>query len=67
MAAHFHAPAEAGTNAGVAIPITMTPSPLKGSATLTDEQAAALTSGKMYVNVHTDAHKGGEIRAQLTP
>ena len=29
-------------------------------------EAAALMDGKMYVNVHTKAHPGGEIRAQVT-
>jgi hypothetical protein len=66
-AAHFHGPAEPGKNAGVAVPIpTQGTSPIKGSATLTDAQAADLTSGKMYVNVHTEANKGGEIRGQVT-
>ncbi len=36
-----------------------------GSATLTDAQAADLTAGKYYVNVHTAAHPGGEIRGQV--
>ncbi len=66
-AAHFHGPAAAGANAGVAVPVKdMTPSPLKGEATLTDEQAAQLADGKMYFNIHTAANKGGEIRGQVT-
>jgi hypothetical protein len=65
--AHFHGPAEAGKNAGVAIPITnATSSPAEGSATLTDAQAADLMAGKYYVNVHTAANPGGEIRGQVT-
>jgi hypothetical protein len=63
-AAHFHA-GEAGKNGGVAIPIAPATSPLEGSATLTDQQATDLLAGKLYVNVHTAAHKAGEIRGQL--
>src|ERR1700760_2512835 len=66
-AAHFHGPAEVGKNAGVAIAIPGAPSsPAEGSATLTDAQAADLQAGKYYVNVHTEANPGGEIRGQLT-
>ena len=65
-AAHFHGPAEPGKNAGVAIPIVPNTSPLAGSAELKPEQAADLMAGKWYVNVHTAANKGGEIRGQLT-
>ena len=65
-AAHFHGPAEAGKNAGVAVPIAPATSPLHGTATLTDPQAADLMAGHWYVNVHTEANKGGEIRGQLT-
>lgn len=66
-AAHFHGPAAAGANAGVAVPVKdMTPSPLKGEATLTDEQAKQLSDGQMYFNIHTAANKGGEIRGQVT-
>lgn len=64
-AAHFHGPAPAGKNAGVMVPIAPNTSPLEGSATLTDAQAKALMDGDMYVNVHTAANKGGEIRGQL--
>jgi hypothetical protein len=64
-AGHFHGPADPGKNAGVAVPITPNTSPLKGSADLTDAQAADLMAGKWYVNIHTEAHKGGEIRGQV--
>jgi hypothetical protein len=66
-AGHFHGPADPDKNAGVVIPITdAKSSSFKGSADLTDAQAADLMAGKWYVNIHTDAHKGGEIRGQLT-
>jgi hypothetical protein len=65
-AAHFHGPADPGKNAGVAVPITPAASPLHGTATLTDAQAADLMAGRWYVNIHTEANKGGELRGQLT-
>ena len=66
-AAHFHGPAEAGKNAGVAVAIpNATASPAEGNATLTDAQAADLAAGKYYVNIHTAANPGGEIRGQVT-
>ena len=66
-AAHFHGPAEAGKNAGVAVAIpNATSSPVEGSATLTDTQAADLMAGKYYINIHTEANPGGEIRGQVT-
>ena len=65
-AAHFHGPAEVGKNAGVEVAIPgATSSPAEGSATLTDAQAADLTAGKLYVNVHTAANPTGEIRGQV--
>jgi hypothetical protein len=65
--AHFHGPAEPGKNAGVMIPIqNIATSPAEGSATLTDAQAADLMGGRLYVNVHTAANPGGEIRGQVT-
>jgi hypothetical protein len=66
-AAHFHGPAELGKNAGVAVAIpNATTSPVEGSATLTDAQAADLEAGKYYINIHTAANPGGEIRGQVT-
>ncbi len=64
-AAHFHI-GEAGKNGAVAVPISPATSPLEGSATLTDAQASELLAGRMYVNVHTAANRGGEIRGQIT-
>ena len=64
-AAHIHCGAAAGANAGVAIPFANPASPIAGNATLTDAQMADLEAGKCYVNVHTAANKGGEVRAQL--
>jgi hypothetical protein len=68
-AAHFHGPAEAGKNAGVAIWISTKgspfPSPFEGKATLTDAQAADLEKGLWYANFHTAANPGGELRGQM--
>ena len=66
-AAHFHGPAGPADKAGVAVPISNPgTSPVEGSAVLTDAQAADLTAGKYYVNIHTAANPGGEIRGQVT-
>jgi hypothetical protein len=65
VAAHIHGPAAMGENADPVIPFKTLKSPIKGSATLTDAQAADLEAGKYYVNVHTAANKGGEIRGQI--
>ena len=65
-AAHFHGPAPAGKAAPVMVPIKSDlASPIKGSATLTEDQEKALTAGEIYFNIHTEAHKAGEIRGQL--
>lgn len=66
-AGHLHGPAQPGQNAGVAVPFQAPlTSPIKGSATLTDAQAADLQAGRYYANVHTAANPGGEIRGQVT-
>ena len=65
-AAHIHGPADPGADAGVVVPFTGNlVSPITGSATLTDTQIAQLQAGKWYINVHTAANKGGEIRGNL--
>jgi hypothetical protein len=66
-AGHFHGPAPAGQNAGVVVPLAAPlASPITGSATLTPAQAADLLAGKWYVNLHTAANPGGEIRGQVS-
>jgi hypothetical protein len=67
-AAHIHGPAGPGQNAGVVVPLKGNlASPIRGSATLTAAQMADLEAGQYYVNIHTAANKGGEIRGQLQP
>jgi len=65
VGAHFHGPVEAGKNAGIVLPFKTVESPIKGNATLTDNQAADLLAGKWYANIHTAANPGGELRGQM--
>ncbi len=65
-AGHFHGPAATGQNAGVALPFTGSlESPIRGTATLTPAQMDAVMNGNWYVNLHTAANPGGEIRGQV--
>jgi CHRD domain-containing protein len=67
-AGHIHCGAAAGANAGVAVSFgDKLASPIQGSGTMTDAQMADLQAGKCYVNIHTAANKGGEVRGQLAP
>jgi hypothetical protein len=66
VAAHFHVAATPGGDGPPALPVTAGPSPIKGSADLTDQQISDLNAGKWYFNVHTKANPGGEIRGTLT-
>ena len=66
MAAHIHGPADPGASAGVAVPFASAASPITGTTILTDAQIADLQAGKYYVNIHTAANRGGEIRGQIT-
>lgn len=69
VAGHFHASAPLGMNAPVLIPIPGLPaSPtgsVKGSVTIPAEKEKDLLNGLFYVNLHTAANPGGEIRAQI--
>jgi hypothetical protein len=65
-AGHFHGPAAIGANASVALGFkSPVESPLEGRATLTPTQATELLAGQWYINIHTKAHPGGEIRGQM--
>ena len=68
-AAHIHEGA-AGKNGGVIIPLTKSGDntfTVPAGAKLTDAQYEAFKKGELYVNVHTAANPGGEIRGQLKP
>jgi hypothetical protein len=68
-AAHIHL-AAAGQNGPVAVPLTKSGDngwAVPAGAKLTDAQFAAFKAGNLYVNVHSEKNKGGEIRCQITP
>jgi hypothetical protein len=67
--AHIHNGAP-GKNGPVVIPLTKGENnswSVPPGAKLTDEQYQAFKKGDLYVNVHSAAHQGGEIRGQLKP
>jgi ABC-type Fe3+-hydroxamate transport system substrate-binding protein len=70
IAAHIHVGA-AGKNGPVIVPLTKgadgTTWSVPAGAKLTEAQYDAYKAGDLYVNVHSAAHKGGEIRGQLKP
>lgn len=69
FAAHIHTGAR-GTNGPVAVGLAKTADnvwSVPAGARFTDTQYRAFMAGETYVNVHTQANKGGEIRGQLRP
>jgi hypothetical protein len=62
-AAHIHRGA-AGAPGGVAYPLSFSGTAFSGVVTLTLSDEALLLNGGLYVNVHTAANSGGEIRGQ---
>jgi glucose/arabinose dehydrogenase len=72
--AHIHGPAAAGSNAGILVDLAPyngggygISGTLSGTAILTPDQLAAVIDGLTYINFHTSAHGGGEIRGQILP
>jgi hypothetical protein len=70
-AAHLHF-GDAKHSGPVTVPFspaslpTTTSGTFSGTATLNAMQADSLKAGRIYANIHTDANKGGELRANLT-
>ena len=68
MMAHIHQGAK-GQNGPVIVPLTKSGDTytVPDGRKLTQAQMDALKAGNLYVNVHSDRYKGGEVRAQLQP
>jgi hypothetical protein len=76
VAGHIHGPAAAGANANVIVPFNTTGAGTSGTITgtftstntatiSTDSLDVLMRTGNAYVNLHTAANPGGEIRGQL--
>jgi hypothetical protein len=67
-AAHIHQGAK-GQNGPVIVPLTKNGDTYTApdGAKLNEAQMSAYKAGNLYVNVHSAANKGGEIRGQLQP
>ena len=72
LGAHFHTGAP-GASGPIAIELPKNNaakdgyvSPIEGAFILSPANATALTSNNFYVNLHTAAYTGGEIRANIT-
>jgi hypothetical protein len=68
-AAHIHEGA-VSANGPVVIPLTKTSAnvwSVPAGTKFTDAQLQSYNAGQLYVNVHSAANKGGEIRGQLIP
>ena len=68
VAAHIHEGAS-GKNGGVIVPFEKSGDKftIPAGAKFTEAQYKAFQDGNLYVNVHSDANKDGEIRGQIKP
>ena len=67
--AHIHE-AAAGKNGPIVFPLTKTSDTVwsvPAGVKLTDAQYESYKAGNLYFNIHSAAHKSGEIRGQVKP
>jgi len=64
-AGHIHGPAYIGSDGSPIITFASPNSPIIGNASITAAVAGYLTSGQLYVNIHSTEFSGGEIRGQI--
>ena len=63
-AAHLHL-GLAGDSGEELLTLPLSPGVLTGTVEVTRDQARALENGNAYVDVHSEAHPNGEVRAQV--
>jgi len=63
-ASHIHTGAS-GVSGPVLYPLTLTTNGAKGTQAITADDKTALDAGNLYINAHTSANPGGEIRGQI--
>ena len=63
-AAHLHGPGARGVPAGIKVAVGTT-SPITDVVSYAEADEADILAGNWYVNVHTAANPGGELRGQL--
>lgn len=69
IAAHIHMapPGENGPPVITLVKVSENVWSTPDDAKLTDDQYEKFRAGYLYVNVHSEAHRSGEIRGQLNP
>lgn len=67
IAAGLYGPENVGANAGQVVDLGTRglKSPIVGSTIISDGVLGYLTTGRVYVNIHTTRYRNGELRGQL--
>lgn len=65
--AHVHGPALPGVNAGILFELAYDNAArtFEGTFTMNADQMAYFLAGELYINLHSAAYPGGEIRGQI--
>ena len=61
----LHGPAGTSESAAMIADFPISESPVTGKVTLTPDQGTALLAERTYVDIHSQAFAGGEIRGQI--